>query len=206
MDNELWEVLKSFKAAIDMCMDKVEQIDKMYEDYKQTNDERIHQLESTLYDEIINPTKEYIDETNRNSRFDEFTSKYGEKLGAYNDDMRALEGDDFDLTRAAFDKYDSFDGEKPDEDTFIDALVSEIESQIGELKHKLGLPEDADVTVKQEDGETKVEVEGQEVATEGEAEVEPEEKEVEADEGEEPEADSPEAIAEYEEELKKQLK
>ena len=68
-------------------------MDKMYEDNRDQRDERMHKIESTLYDEIINPTKAYIDETNKkNARFEDFNSKYGEKLGAFNDSLSAIDG------------------------------------------------------------------------------------------------------------------
>ena len=202
MDNELWEVLQSFKSALDMVINRVEQMDKMYEEYRDQMDERVHDLESTLYDEIINPTNEYIEETNRNARFDDFNNKYGEQLGSYNDALKVLEGDDFDLTRAAFDRYDSYEGEdRPDEEAYVQALIEEVGNQLDAIKKGLGLPEDAEIEVKQtEDGETVVEVED-----EGEGENE---DIIASTEGEEPTEeepeDDPEEVAAFEEELKNQ--
>lgn len=201
MDNELWEVLQSFKSALDMVINRVEQMDQMYEEYRDQMDERVHDLESTLYDEIINPTNEYIEETNRNARFDDFNNKYGEQLGSYNDALKVLEGDDFDLTRAAFDKYDSYEGEdRPDEEAYVQALIEEVGNQLDAIKKGLGLPEDAEIEVKQtEDGETVVEVEGED---EGYEEVLASTEDEEPLE-EEPE-DDPEEVAAFEEELKNQ--
>ena len=202
MDNELWEVLQSFKSALDMVINRVEQMDKMYEEYRDQMDERVHDLESTLYDEIINPTNEYIEETNRNARFDDFNNKYGEQLGSYNDALKVLEGDDFDLTRAAFDRYDNYEGEdRPEEEAYVQALVEEVGNQLDAIKKGLGLPEDAEIEVKQtEDGETVVEVED-----EGEGENE---EIIASTEGEEPmeeePEDDPEEVAAFEEELKNQ--
>ena len=202
MDNELWEVLQSFKSALDMVINRVEQMDKMYEEYRDQMDERVHDLESTLYDEIINPTNEYIEETNRNARFDDFNNKYGEQLGSYNDALKVLEGDDFDLTRAAFDRYDSYEGEdRPEEEAYVQALIEEVGNQLDAIKKGLGLPEDAEIEVKQtEDGETVVEVED-----EGEGENE---EVLASTEGEEPmeeePEDDPEEVAAFEEELKNQ--
>lgn len=210
MDNELWEVLSSFKGAIDMLMQRVDEIDKMYEDYRDQTDDRMHKLETTLYDEIINPTNEYIEETNRNARFEDFNGKYGERLGEYNDALKALEGEDFDLTKSAFDQYDSYEGEdKPDADAYVDALLEEVGKQLDAIKKGLGLPENAEIEVKQtEDGETVVEVEDEGEDSEEEVitstEDEPTEEEpVEEVSDEEPE-DDPEEVAAFEEELKKQ--
>ena len=208
MDNELIQVLQQFKQAIDMCMEKIEYLDKMIEDFKEENDERVHALESTLYDEIINPTNEYIEETNRNARFDEFNSKYGDRLRPFNEPLSALEGEDFDIVRSAFDRYDEFEGEKADMDTYVDRLVEEVGNQLEAIKKGLGLPEDAEIEVKQtEDGETVVEVEDEDhgddeeiiASTEDDEPMEDEEEPLE----EEPE-DDPEEVRAFEEELKNQ--
>ena len=205
MDDELIQVLQQFKQAIDMCMEKIEYLDKMIEDFKEENDERVHTLESTLYDEIINPTNEFIEETNKNARFDEFNSKYGDKLRPFNEPLSALEGEDFDIVRSAFDRYDEFEGEKADMDTYVERLIEEVGNQLDAIKKGLGLPEDAEIEVKQtEDGETVVEVEDEDhgddekviASTEGEEPLE----EVS---DEEPE-DDPEEVAAFEEELKNQ--
>ena len=212
MDNELIQVLQQFKQAIDMCMEKIEYLDKMIEDFKEENDERIHTLESTLYDEIINPTNEFIEETNKNARFDEFNSKYGDRLRPFNEPLSALEGEDFDIVRSAFDRYDEFEGEKADMDTYVDRLVEEVGKQLEAIKKGLGLPEDAEIEVKQtEDGGTVVEVEDEDhgddeeviASTEGDEPDEEEEEPMEEASDEEPE-DDPEEVKAFEEELKKQ--
>lgn len=202
MDNELIQVLQQFKQAIDMCMEKIEYLDKMIEDFKEENDERVHALESTLYDEIINPTNEYIEETNKNARFDEFNSKYGDRLRPFNEPLSALEGEDFDIVRSAFDRYDEFEGEKADMDTYVERLVEEVGNQLDAIKKGLGLPEDAEIEVKQtEDGETVVEIED-------EGHNEEDEEVLASTEGEEPleeePEDDPEEVAAFEEELKNQ--
>lgn len=212
-DQELYEVLQAFKGALDFLINRVDEMDKMYEDYRNQSDERMHKLESTLYDEIINPTKAYIDETNKNARFEDFSSKYGDKLGAFNDSLSAIDGEDVDLTKSAFDKYDSLPEEdRPDEEAYVESIVSEVSSQIDAIKKGLGLPDDAEVTVTQdEDGNTTVEADGEVVAEENSEEVTEEapaedndtnnedgSKEVAEDE----EEDNPEEVAAFEEELK----
>ena len=209
-EKELYEVLQAFKGALDFLINKVDEMDKMYEDYRDQSDERMHKLESTLYDEIINPTKAYIDETNKNARFEDFSSKYGDKLGAFNDSLSAIDGEDVDLTKSAFDKYDSLPEEdRPDEEAYVDSIISEVGSQIDAIKKGLGLPEDAEVTVTQDgDGNTVVEADGEVVEAEGETEEAPaEENDTNIEDSseevaEEDEEDNPEEVAAFEEELK----
>ena len=208
-EKELYEVLQAFKGALDFLINKVDEMDKMYEDYRDQSDERMHKLESTLYDEIINPTKAYIDETNKNARFEDFSSKYGDKLGAFNDSLSAIDGEEVDLTKSAFDKYDSLPEEdRPDEEAYVESIISEVGSQIDAIKKGLGLPEDAEVTVTQdEDGNTTVEADGEVVASESTEEIPAEENDTNNEDGseevaEENEEDDPEEVAAFEEELK----
>jgi hypothetical protein len=209
-EKELYEVLQAFKGALDFLINKVDEMDKMYEDYRDQSDERMHKLESTLYDEIINPTKAYIDETNKNARFEDFSSKYGDKLGAFNDSLSAIDGEEVDLTKSAFDKYDSLPEEdRPDEEAYVDSIISEVGSQIDAIKKGLGLPEDAEVTVTQdEDGNTTVEADGEVVASENTEETVTEENDTNNEDGSEEvaeeneEEDNPEEVAAFEEELK----
>ena len=206
MDNELIQVLQQFKQAIDMCMEKIDYLDKMIENFKEENDERVHEIESTLYDEIINPTKEYIEEAEKTARFNEFDSKYGDKLRPFNEPLSVLEGDDFDIVRSAFDKYDSYEGEKADQDTYVEKIIEEVGKQLDAIKKGLGLPEDAEIEVKQtEDGETVVEVEDEDHGDDEEiiASTEDEGSDEEEPLDEEPE-DDPEEVKAFEEELRNQ--
>lgn len=208
MDNELIQVLQQFKQAIDMCMEKIDYLDKMIENFKEENDERVHEIESTLYDEIINPTKEYIEEANKTARFNEFDSKYGDKLRPFNEPLSVLEGEDFDIVRSAFDKYDSYEGEKADQDTYVERIIEEVGKQLEAIKKGLGLPEDAEIEVKQtEDGETVVEVEDEDHGDDEEIIASTEDDEpLEDDEEslEEVSEDDPEEVKAFEEELKNQ--
>ena len=206
--DELYEVLGAFKAALETLNDKQKALSDAFNEANASFTERVNSLEHTLFEEIINPANEYIEETNKNARFDEFNSKYGDRFSEFAEPLKALEGDDYDVVRAAFDQYDDFEGEKADEETYVNALVEELGNQLSTIKKSLGLPEDAEVSVEQtEDGETVVTTEdGEVIAAEGEevsAEGEPEgESEVEDTIGEEAE-DDPEEVAAFEEELEK---
>lgn len=205
--DELYEVLNAFKTGMET----------LYQKFNEANDtltERVNKLETTLFDEIINPANQYIDETNKNARFDEFNSKYGEKFNDFAGPLKALEGEDYDVVREAFNQYDDFDGEKPDEDAYVEALVGELANKLSEIKSSLGIPEDEEIAVEEtSDGEAVVTTEDGEVvastedgeedhgeiegddATESEPDVEVEEVVDEAEE------DDPEEVAAFEKEL-----
>lgn len=219
-ENEIYEILESYRQALDFLVEKVDGIVQENMAMK----EQLGGLEQVLYEGILSPAKEAIDSAEREDRFEDFNSKYGEQLGGYNGQLAPIEGEDFDLTRTAFDNYDSIpDEEKPDSDEYVNALIAQVDEQISHIKEAFGLPADAEVEVKQdEDGNTEISADGEPIASEGETEgaskeEKPEEgeKEVEkpleekSEEGEKEEeekVDDPEEIAALEEELKGYLK
>lgn len=206
-EEQIMGALTTLRDAILQCVDHIKEVEKKVDESVASTDEKINELRSTVYDQIINPANEYISEMDKNARFDEFNEKYGDKLRPFNEDLSALEGEDFDIVRSAFDQYDGFEGDKMGEDEYVEALVEEVGKKLDAIKKSLGVPADTEIAVEQtEDGETVVTTEdGEVIASEGEeTEVEePEEEEEEVVTDEVPE-DDPEEIAAFEEELKNQ--
>lgn len=209
-EQEIQGYIIQLRDAILEVVDKINELEKKVDDNQASADEKINDLTSTVYDEIINPANEYIAGQEKEARFNDFNEKFGEKLGAFNEDLSALEGDDFDVVREAFDKYDDFEGDKMGEDEYVEALVEQLGDKLTSIKTALGVPEDTEVAVEQtEDGETVVTTEDGEVVAstetedgEGEEELPTEEVET-TDEPEDGEAeDDPEEVAAFEEELK----
>lgn len=193
---EYWNLIQ--KAYTELS-EHIGAIEKKVDENFAENDKQINELRSVVYDEIINPANEYIAGQEKEARFDDFNEKYGEKLRPFNEDLSALEGDDFDVVREAFDKYDDFEGDKMGEDEYVEALVEQLGDKLSSIKAALGVPEDTEIAVEQtEDGKTVVTTEdgGVVASTEGEApEEEVVDKEGEAE-------DDPEEVAAFEEELK----
>lgn len=217
-ENEIYEILESYRQALDFLVEKVDGIVQENMAMK----EQLGGLEQVLYEGILSPAKEAIDSAEREDRFEDFNSKYGEQLGGYNGQLAPIEGEDFDLTRTAFDNYDSIpDEEKPDSDEYVNALIAQVDEQINHIKEAFGLPADAEVEVKQdEDGNTEISADGEPIASEGTSEEGEKEEEKEEEkplekpleegkeegEKEEEKVDDPEEIAALEEELKGYLK
>lgn len=209
-EQEIQGYIIQLRDAILEVVDKINELEKKVDDNQASADEKINDLTSTVYDEIINPANEYIAGQEKEARFNDFNEKFGEKLGAFNEDLSALEGDDFDVVREAFDKYDDFEGDKMGEDEYVETLVEQLGDKLASIKTALGVPEDTEIAVEQtEDGETVVTTEDGEVVAstetedgEGEEELPTEEVET-TDELEDGEAeDDPEEVAAFEEELK----
>lgn len=205
---EYWAVIQQFYQELSEHITAIEQ---KVDNGLAENDRQINELRTTVYDEIINPANEYIAGQEKEARFTDFDEKYGEKLRPFNEDLSALEGEDYDVVRDAFDKYDDFEGDKMGEDEYVEALVDELGNKLDAIKKAFGVPEDTEITVEQkEDGETVVTTEDGEVVASTDSEELPkedEDSEITEDEDEIVDDDSeveddPEEVAAFEEELK----
>lgn len=203
-----WNIVQQYYAELSEHLTALE---RKVDEGMAENDKQINELRTTVYDEIINPANEYIDEMDRNDRFEQFNEKHGEKLKPFNEELAALEGDDFDLSRTAFDAYDSYEGDdKMDEDEYVDQLVEQVQEKLADIKAKLGVPEDTEVAVQEtEDGDVEVVTEDGDVIAStdgeegGEEATEEDDKPVEITGATEID-DDPDEVAAFEEELKNQ--
>ena len=199
-ENQLNEILSSFRDAINALIERADAQDEMI---KATR-EKAEGLEHMVFDEVINPAKEALDQYNYNTGLQDFSSRYSDKLSGYNDKLRPIEGEGFDIMKEAYDGYNSIEGEKPDEAMYIDELVKVVDKQLDDIRQAIGAPADAEVAVKQdENGETVVEVDGEEVSGDKSTEEKPAEsadEEVEVSDSDEEESD-PEELAALEKEL-----
>lgn len=94
-------------------------------------------LEDVLYKQILEPAKQLNDDYERGKRHDEFVGKHGKALGAFNDRLKAIEGDDFDLVEQTFDDYDKSD-KSISEDEYVGALIAKVQSQLDKISKAFG--------------------------------------------------------------------
>lgn len=189
-EEQLNEILSSYRDAINALVERADAQDTMIKAIK----EQSEYVQHIVFDEVINPAKKAMDEEIYNAGLDDFSSRYSEKLGGYNDKLRPIEGQDFDIMKQAYDGYNAIEGEKPDEAAYVDELIKAINTQLESIRQAIGAEPEAEVAVKQKDGETVVEVEGKEISTD-----EPKEEAVEEDVSEE--ETNPEELAALEKEL-----
>lgn len=207
---QLNEILASYRDAINALIERVDAQDGMIQAVR----EKAEGTERLIFDEVINPAKAEMEKQIYDAGLEDFTNKYGEKLNGYNDKLRPIEGEDFDIMKQAYDGYNSIEGEKPDEAMYVDELVKVVDKQLDDIRAAIGAPANAEVAVKQdEDGETTVEVDGQEVKEVSEDSEDSDKTEVkETEETEETEIkdsdeeSDPEELAALEEELLKYAK
>jgi len=209
-ENEIYEILNSYKDAIDLLLNRCDELVTKNNELE----ERQSKLESILFDEILEPARLALEADDRERRFGEFNEKYGERLGAYDKVLGAAEGNpEFSMARSAFDEYDKLEEPKPEEDVFVDGLIETVEEQIDSIKESLGLPVDSETIIKQdEDGNTEVISDGEKVldekeeGTEEEKTDEPSEEIVQSEldfSDDEEKEDDPDEVKKYEEELEK---
>lgn len=157
---QLNEILASYRDAINALIERADAQDGMIQAVR----EKAESTERLIFDEVINPAKAEMEKQIYDAGLEDFTNKYGEKLNGYNDKLRPIEGEDFDIMKQAYDGYNSIEGEKPDEAMYVDELVKVVDKQLDDIRAAIGAPANAEVAVKQdEDGETSVEVDGQEI-------------------------------------------
>lgn len=202
-NTELYTILASFKEAFEALFERVSAQDEMIGALRDRNDE----LYDLVVNQVLEPAKQAMDEFNYNSGLDAFGTRYADKFEGYNDKLRAIEGEDFDVVKEAYDTYNAYEGEdKPEEGAYVDEFIANIDGQLDGIREALGVSEDAEVVIKDDGkGEVEVEVDGEKVTEDGDEEEKVEDEEKIVDDTEEEVSDEDELKA-YEEELLKYKK
>lgn len=202
MDQEVFELMASYKSVIDYLLQKNEELERRLGEA----DQKISEVESLIFDEIIGPAQEAMSSYDKDKRFEDFNSKYGERLGKYQSSFAPMEGEDFDITRQAFDSYEDIpEDQRPDLDAYVDEVANVAEQKLQEIKAALGIPADADLTIQETDDKVEVKADGETVEVEekeggdGSTEVS-EEAPIEA-----PTEEGDESVEDFESSLKKSL-
>lgn len=136
----------------------------------------VAEIKSTIMDELITPIQDEYNKMQHDEALSDWRCKYGEKLEGFNDKLKAIEGEDFDILEKSFDDFNERDDEM-EADVFVDELANKVSEQLDNIALAFGVkPEEIEeVKVETEDGEVKAEVENGEVETvetDKEAEVE----------------------------------
>lgn len=194
-EQKLNEILTSYRDAINALIERMDAQDEMVKAVV----EKVDGLDHLIFDEVINPAREAMDQSIYETGLNDFGNRYKDKLASYNEKLRPIEGEDFDIVKQAYDGYNSIEGEKPDEAMYVDELIKVVDKQLDDIRSAIGAPADAEVAVKQdENGETVVEVDGEKVS-EGSVEEKPAESAEVSDSDEE--ETNPEELAALEKEL-----
>lgn len=200
MENELMQIIQSFKTVLDDVMARMETLEKRQGD-----------IESMIIKEFLDPLKESVDNFNHEEKVAAFKEKCGDKFEPYLEMVKETENPDYDIYTDLSDSYDAFEENnpgtpKPSEEEFIDAAVGMLQAQADKLKEILNAEE---VEVKSDaEGEVEIIADGEVVVDTAEEPVaeetteEPAEEKVEevteevTEEADEDEEDTPEEVAE----------
>lgn len=172
-ETELVEVLQSYKDAIGLLEEKFNAFSEEIGHVREELQARIESLEDTVINGIINPAHEAAEKAAYDRDLEDFKGRYSEKIGPYLDKIKAVEGDDFDIYKTAFDGYKEYkdaNGDRAlDEVGYVDELLSGIASQLDKVKELINAE---NVEVKQdEDGNTELKADGETVAEEEKTET-----------------------------------
>ena len=156
--------------------------------------QRVDELESVLFDELLNPMAEFVNKKEHETKVGAFGEAHPELVELK--DSYATLNDDADVIS---DVYDAFiESGYPDENEYVEQAVKVLTDAITEAKRKLGI--DVSVEAKPEEGKVEVKVEGADDT------AEPAEKPIETETEEKEEVEnSPEEVAEFEKSLEKYL-
>src|SRR5574344_1060606 len=201
-EQNLNEILTSYRDAMNALIERMDAQDEMVKAVV----EKVDGLNSLIFDEVINPAREAMDQSIYETGLNDFGNRYKDKLASYNEKLRPIEGEDFDIVKQAYDGYNSIEGEKPDEAMYVDELIKVVDKQLEDIRSAIGAPANAEVTVSNEDGETKVKGDGKEVSEESVEEKPAESADESAEEATEvsdsdEEETNPEELAALEKEL-----
>lgn len=164
MDEELNTKIDNLVNAISMVASKVDELA-----------ERVDQLDSVLFDGLIGPANEQIAQDEYDAALSDFRCKFGEKLEPYDALSKAVEGDDFDIVKKAFDTYNDDDSLTMSPAEYVDKVAE----KFAEQAKKMAEAANSVVTIKTETPEGEIEVKADEdgnVTVEGEAEAKAEAK------------------------------
>ena len=144
----------------------------------------------SILETVSNSEKEY----NYNKGLEEFKQRNSKSLSPYYEKLKKLNGDDFDLDKAAYDEYNNTFSDI-EESTYVAQLVSEIDNKIAKLKEALG---DDEVEIKSDEDTTEVKTDDTTVETNA--------SECKGEECEDKETDEDkDEVAEFEKELEADL-
>lgn len=166
-------------------------------------EERVQKLEDT-FQNLMDTIKTAEDDHNYSVGLEEFKGRNADKLSKYEELIKKLNGDDFDIYKASYDEYNTAFNDI-EEDTYIAKLIEKIDEKIAVIQNAFaeGDPEKTEEAVDEakeavEEAKEAMDEHGDEHAEE--AETEAEEADEVADEAEEAASEDDE-LAEFQKEL-----
>lgn len=152
MNETIEQTLLAIKESIVFLL---EQEKVRGEEVKALND-KIEAVNDVLVNQIINPAAEAYNE----EQFNNFNDQYGERLGKYDQTIQSVQNNpEYSSSREAWNELQNLpeeERENVDMESFVTGVEEGLAEYVDGIKKSLGLPDDAPVEIKEEDGEIEV--------------------------------------------------
>lgn len=152
MNETIEQTLLAIKESIVFLL---EQEKVRGEEVKALN-EKIEAVNDVLVNQIINPAAEAYNE----EQFNNFNDQYGERLGKYDQTIQSVQNNpEYSSSREAWNELQNLpedERENVDMESFVSGVEEGLAEYVDGIKKSLGLPDDAPVEIKEEDGEIEV--------------------------------------------------
>lgn len=155
---QVCQVLVEFNKYFEELKKEVDEVKAMAE----ANAEKCNYLDEVLYNQVLNPAMIALEEEEKNLRFDEFKARHENFFDDIMDDIRAIEGDEIDPMRKAFDDIEELKINEEGEQGYLDDLKKSLVEQITRIKERIGAEK---VEVEATDEGVKVEAKDEEGKT-----------------------------------------
>lgn len=191
MENEM-NMMSEIKELINILVTKID-----------ATESRVSEMENVVFNQLLAPISQAYEKADYDDRLGTFKETYNEKFAPIDAQVKAVEGEDFDIAKNTFDDYNAMpEPREMEEAEYVDAVVEKVVTQLEDIKEKLnnaGIPAET-VTVETSSEGVEVQAkdeEGNIVATEEEIEeVVDSDVEVET---------NPDELASFEDELNSEL-
>lgn len=142
--DELEQIKQSIAAMKETLIFLVEQ-EKIRGNEVAALNEKIEAVNDTVVNQIINPSIDLYNE----KQYEDFSSKYGERLGKYDETMRSSMNDpEYDSTREAWDALQADeDKDNVDVEAYVSGVEQGLEQYVNNIKKALGIPMDEAVEI-----------------------------------------------------------
>ena len=175
-ENELIEVLQSYKDAIQLLEEKLNAFSEEMNHVREEMQTKLDSLENTVIHEILEPAVEASNKAAYDRELEDYKGRYSEKVSPYLDRIKAVEDEDFDFWKNTYDGWKDYEADKGEsalnEEQYLDSVLNKVKNQLEAIKDAMDASE---IEMKVDgDGNAQLDVDGETVATE-EASEEPKE-------------------------------
>ncbi|WP_407453970.1 hypothetical protein [Methanobrevibacter sp.] len=143
----------TIEEILKMLIEKVDALEGMMN----SNTEKINSLENTVMNDIIGGVREGLEEADRY----DFKEKYRSKLEPLENDVKAIDGEDVDIYDRIYSGARDNGISEDEMDNYVDNVVSKLTEMISNIKSRLGLSQNSEVTVTDNGNGAEVIVDGQ---------------------------------------------